>query len=100
MTNSAREHDVPTAASRRQFAKAVTAALAVAGFGGAIYSGVLARQDDGVGEVGIERRRCRRRKGSGGSGKRRRCRRRGSGSGSGSGNGSGSGSGSGSGNDD
>jgi hypothetical protein len=86
-------------ASRRGFAKAAVAALAVAGFGAAALNGVLARQ--GAGDVDAERRRG----GSGGSGgsggddrRRLRHRRRRNGGSGGSGSG-GSGSG-GSGDDD
>ena len=65
--------------SRRGFAKAAVAALAVAGFGGAALNGVLAGQGDDAEAVSAERRRrCSR--GSGGSGgsggRRRRCRHR------------------------
>ena len=53
--------------SRRGFAKAAVAALAVAGFVGAALNGVLAGQGDDAEVVSVERRRrCRR--GSGGSG--------------------------------
>ena len=86
------------AASRRGFAKAAVAALAVVGFGGAALNGVLARQgDDDAREGGSGGRGSGGRgsggRGSGGRGRRRRRghrrRRRNGGSGSGSGSGSG-----------
>jgi hypothetical protein len=86
--------------SRRGFAKAAAAALAVAGFGAAALKGVLARHGDDDPEA--ERRRG----GSGGSGgsggndRRRRRRRRNGGSGGSGGSGSGGSGSGGSGNDD
>jgi hypothetical protein len=47
--------------SRRGFAKAAIAALAIAGFGGADLKGVLAGQGDDAEAVSAERRRRRRR---------------------------------------